>query len=367
LIKSIATLDNKSPNPFSFADRLLEWFDKHGRHDLPWQKDISPYRVWISEIMLQQTQVSTVIPYFERFLSKFPTIEDLAAAKTDQVLHLWTGLGYYARARNLHHTSQMITENFGGIFPSTVEELETLKGIGKSTAGAIAAISMDVRAPILDGNVKRVLARYRAIDGWPGHTAVSNLLWDLAEELLPSVRVASYTQAIMDLGATVCVRSNPACDICPLRHDCLAYQDRTTENFPGRKPTKEVPIRSIAMFILTNENHQVLLYKRPPDGIWGSLYSLPESPDPRTVPQLGSLGSESNNEAIDIKQAIVMDPIRHTFSHFHLDIQPIRLAINPDKLTVGDSDEWFWYPLNQSVEVGLAAPVKRLLSQIGPQ
>jgi A/G-specific adenine glycosylase len=261
----------------------------------------------------------------------------------------------------------MITENFDGIFPKTIEELKTFKGIGRSTAGAIAAISMQIRAPILDGNVKRVLARYRAIEGWPGHTAVSNRLWVLAEELLPSIRVASYTQAIMDLGATVCVRSNPACGICPLRHDCLAYQNKTIENFPGRKPSKEIPVRSITMFILTNESHQVLLYKRPPDGIWGSLYSLPESPNNKTIPQLRSLGSESNDQAIGIENAIVMDPIRHTFSHYHLDIQPIRLAINPDKLTVGNSEEWLWYPLNQSVEVGLAAPVKKLLSQISPQ
>lgn len=346
---------------------MLEWFDQHGRHDLPWQKDISPYRVWVSEIMLQQTQVDTVIPYFETFLSRFPTVEDLASAKTDQVLHLWTGLGYYARARNLHHTAQIITKNFGGIFPKTAKELETLKGIGKSTAGAIAAISMGVRAPILDGNVKRVLARYRAIGGWPGHTKVSNNLWDLAEELLPSERVASYTQAIMDLGATVCNRINPACSTCPLRHDCVAYQDKTIEKFPGKKPTKAIPIRSVAMFILTNENHQVLLYKRPPNGIWGSLYSLPESPNHKTIPQLGNLVSESNKQAMDIEQAIVMDPIRHTFSHFHLDIQPIKLTINPDKLTVGNSDEWLWYPLNQSIEIGLAAPVKKLLSQISSQ
>ena len=230
-----------SANP-PFAKQLLQWFDKHGRHDLPWQADRTAYRVWISEIMLQQTQVSTVIPYFERFMDRFATIQELAAAQTDQVLHLWTGLGYYARARNLHKAAQVIVETNDSSFPDTVEGLMELDGIGQSTAGAIAAISMGVRAPILDGNVKRVLARYHCISGWSEQSSVKKQLWEIAESLTPHERVDDYTQAIMDLGATVCTRSKPSCKDCPFQLDCGAHrQDRVTE-FPGKKVKKTLSL-----------------------------------------------------------------------------------------------------------------------------
>ncbi len=206
--------------PEQFQHSILDWFDQHGRHDLPWQQAQTPYRVWVSEIMLQQTQVATVIPYFQRFMARFPDVGALAAAEQDEVLHLWTGLGYYARARNLHKAARLVVNNWGGEFPQTLEGMESLPGIGRSTAGAILAMACGIRAPILDGNVKRVLARYACVEGWPGQTAVQKQLWALAEEYTPSRRVGDYTQAMMDLGATLCTRSKPACVLCPLQLDC---------------------------------------------------------------------------------------------------------------------------------------------------
>ena len=347
-----------STNPL-FAKQLLQWFDKHGRHDLSWQTDRTPYRVWISEIMLQQTQVTTVIPYFERFMDRFATIEELAAAQTDQVLHLWTGLGYYARARNLHKAPKVIVETNGSSFPDTVEGLMELAGIGQSTAGAIAAISMGVRAPILDGNVKRVLARYHCIFGWPEQSTVKKQLWEIAESLTPFERVDDYTQAIMDLGATVCTRSKPSCQDCPFQLDCGAHQqDRVTE-FPGKKAKKTLPVKSVTMFILQNVRGEVLLEKRPASGIWGSLYSLPESAKPSLIPKLmgASIDNGADNESEELEK------IRHSFSHYHLDITPVRiLASKLDE--IAETDRWLWYPLDHSLEVGLAAPVKKLLSKL---
>lgn len=345
-----------------FAQRLLQWFDRHGRHDLPWQLDRSPYRVWVSEIMLQQTQVATVIPYFERFMERFPTVERLAAAEADQVLHLWTGLGYYARARNLHDAAKTVVSEHGGQFPRTVEGLMTLAGIGESTAGAIAALSMGVRAPILDGNVKRVLARYHAIGGWPEQSAVKRELWKVAESLTPKRRVDDYTQAIMDLGATVCTRSSPVCGDCPLQRDCSARAQNRIGEFPGRKAKKSLPTKSVAMFILQDERGAVLLQKRPASGIWGSLYSLPESPDPETLPELGNMSIVQPKGPSGDR----LEAIRHSFSHYHLDITPVRLATHRTN-EVAETDRWLWYPLDHSVEVGLAAPVKRLLSRLAEQ
>jgi len=342
-----------------FPKRLLKWFDKHGRHDLPWQTDRTAYRVWISEIMLQQTQVNTVIPYFERFMDRFPAIEDLAAAETDQVLHLWTGLGYYARARNLHKAAKIIVKTYGGSFPNTVEGLMELDGIGQSTAGAIAAISMGVRAPILDGNVKRVLARYHCIAGWPEQSSTKKQLWEIAESLTPHKRMDDYTQAIMDLGATVCTRSKPSCPDCPLQLDCGAHQQDRIAEFPGKKAKKILPTKSVAMFILQNRFGEVLLEKRPTAGIWGSLYSLPESPEPSCSPKLvgASLDGETDSGSEELEK------IRHSFSHYHLDITPVRIqATKLDE--IAETDRWLWYPLDHSLEVGLAAPVKKLLSKL---
>ncbi|MFT7471041.1 MAG: A/G-specific adenine glycosylase [Kiritimatiellia bacterium] len=347
-----------STNPL-FAKQLLQWFDKHGRHDLPWQTDRTSYRVWISEIMLQQTQVTTVIPYFERFMNRFATIQELAAAQTDQVLHLWTGLGYYARARNLHKAAKVIVDTNGSSFPDTVEGLMDLAGIGQSTAGAIAAISMGVRAPILDGNVKRVLARYHCIPGWPEQSSVKKRLWEIAESLTPHERVEDYTQAIMDLGATVCTRSKPSCQDCPFQLDCGARQQGRIAEFPGKKAKKTLPVKSVAMFIVQNALGEVLLEKRPATGIWGSLYSLPESAKPSSTPKLAGASIDSGADNVSEE----LEKIRHSFSHYHLDITPVRIrATKLDE--IAETDRWLWYPLDHSLEVGLAAPVKKLLNNL---
>jgi len=341
----------------SFAKRILNWFDTGGRHDLPWQQNPTPYRIWISEIMLQQTQVATVIPYYHRFMNRFASVQSLATADIDQVLHLWTGLGYYARARNLHQTAILIVENYQGVFPTTVEELKSLPGIGKSTAGAIVALAMNISAPILDGNVKRVLSRVFTIDGWPEQVNTKNQLWEIAERLTPSERVAEYTQAMMDLGATVCTRANPACDRCPFNSHCKAYQQECIANYPGKKPRKALPVKSVTMFILQNEAGEVLLEKRPAQGIWGSLYSLPEGQSETMLPQL-------NHIQVSIENVSKLDPLRHSFSHYHLDISPVRFSARRIRDAVAEKDRWLWYPLDHSIEVGLAAPIKKLLSQL---
>ena len=306
--------------------------------------------------MLQQTQVATVIPYFLRFTERFPTVTRLAAADINLVLHLWTGLGYYARARNMHKAAQLIVKEYDGSFPTSLEDLEGLPGIGRSTAGAIAALSMNLRAPILDGNVKRVLTRYFAIGGWPEQSSVKNELWELAENLTPLDKVADYSQAIMDLGATVCTRTNPSCPSCPIREECKAHKTATIQEYPGKKPKKALPIKSIYMLILQNDLNEVLLEKRPPNGIWGSLYSLPESESLTGSPLLNKIAVEGEKK--------VLEPIRHTFSHYHLDISPIKMTARTETCEVSENDHWLWYPLDHSLEVGLAAPVKKLLSSL---
>ena len=339
----------------NFAHSVLAWFDAHGRHDLPWQQAPTPSRVWVSEIMLQQTQVGTVIPYFQRFMARFPDIAALATADTDQVLHLWTGLGYYARARNLHRTAQIVYSELGGEFPRSVDGLMTLAGIGQSTAGAIAALGMGIRAPILDGNVKRVLTRFFAIAGWPEQTTTKNRLWELAESLTPTARVADYTQAMMDLGATLCTRSKPACANCPLQLDCAAYRSGDIASFPGKKPKRALPVKRVAMFVLLDENGSVLLEKRPPSGIWGSLYSLPESAETDTPEEVCGISVAGLAHTI-------LPVIKHTFSHYHLLITPRVLKLSRPKGGVADSNDRVWYPLDHTLEIGLAAPVRKLLT-----
>jgi A/G-specific adenine glycosylase len=343
-----------------FADKLLHWFADHGRKDLPWQQSPSPYRVWVSEIMLQQTQVNTVIPYYRRFMEAFPDVQALSAADQDQVLHYWTGLGYYARARNLHQAAQQIVAQYRGEFPDRVDHLCELPGIGRSTAGAIVALAHGQPATILDGNVKRVLTRCFAVDGWPEQSAVKRQLWDLAESLTPQKDVGSYTQAIMDLGATVCTRSRPGCAACPVQGQCLALKSNTIGSYPGRKPTKALPVKATVMHMLQNKKNQVLLEKRPPSGIWGGLWSFPETADPRQFPNgimIELQPSESERWPV----------LRHTFSHYHLDITPLHQQVGklPDK--VMESGRWLWYPLNNPAEVGLAAPVKKLLERLARQ
>ncbi|KTC57175.1 A/G-specific adenine glycosylase, partial [Pseudomonas putida] len=266
-------------SPEQFSSAVLEWYDRNGRHDLPWQQDINPYRVWVSEIMLQQTQVSTVLNYFDRFMAALPTVQALAEAPEDEVLHLWTGLGYYTRARNLQKTAKIVMAEHGGEFPHDVEKLVELPGIGLSTAGAIASISMGLRAPILDGNVKRVLARYTAQEGYPGEPKVAKALWATAERLTPQTRVNHYTQAMMDLGATLCTRSKPSCLLCPLEKSCEAHMLGLEIRYPVPKPRKAVPQRATLMPLLANREGAILLYRRPSSGLWGGLWSLPQLDD----------------------------------------------------------------------------------------
>lgn len=340
-----------------FQQRVLKWFDKEGRKDLPWQQDISPYRVWISEIMLQQTQVNTVIPYFIRFMQKFPQVHDLANAKLDEVLHLWTGLGYYARARNLHRTANIVSKEYCGEFPKDVEQLSQLPGIGRSTAGAILSISHNTYAPILDGNVKRVLSRVFAIPGWPGELSTAKKLWNIAEEYTPQKRCRDYTQAMMDLGALLCTRTKPSCSICPLQNFCQAFETKTQLEYPGKKPRKSIPIRT-KQFLILVYNNKILLENRPQTGIWGGLWSLPECDS-------DAQAKDHCEKTFSCKIASTRNlPVtRHTFSHFHLDINPVILTVHRWPTQVKETDPYCWFDTNAPTELGLAAPVKQLLQQ----
>lgn len=347
---------NAVTNDQVFSNALLDWYRQHGRKHLPWQQNITPYRVWVSEIMLQQTQVATVIPYFERFMERFPSIQHLARAKQDEVLHLWTGLGYYARGRNLHACAQQICNQYQGVFPNSVEQLETLPGIGRSTAGAIISISMGIRAPILDGNVKRVLTRFFAIEGWPGKTQIQKQLWQLADQLTPNHSHREYTQGIMDLGATLCTRSKPACGICPLQLGCNGFKTGRPTQYPSSKPKKDKPVKCTVMLLIHNPRQEMLLEQRPQQGIWGGLWSLPEIATEEDiqayVQQLGGHISETRH----------LDPFRHTFSHYHLDIKPVHIKLSKMIHLIGERDI-HWYNPVQPSELGLAAPVKKLLQQ----
>lgn len=386
-----------------FADAVIDWHAAHGRHDLPWQSDPSPYRVWVSEIMLQQTRVGTVIPYFQRFMARFPDIESLARAEIDQVLHLWTGLGYYARARNLHKAARTIMREHGGRLPPTVEELERLSGIGRSTAGAIVCLGHGRPAPILDGNVKRVLARCFAVEGYPGTSKTGAELWALAERLLPENtaenqpggqssgergRAAAYTQGMMDLGATLCARANPDCPRCPLRRRCLARQRGEIDRHPGKRAAKALPVRSVAMFILQNGDGRVLLEKRPPHGVWGSLYSLPQVDLPQSQsrakmsasPASGAARSVGKSEALPLppppaqtmglryrdEPPVELPGIKHSFTHFQLDIVPVLYRVDSADTAVAESGRWLWYAIDNPAEVGLAAPIRKLLASLAP-
>lgn len=338
-----------------FAKKLLAWYDTNGRKDLPWQKDINAYRVWVSEIMLQQTQVSTVIDYYERFMTQFPDVDSLANAKLDQVLHLWTGLGYYARARNLHKTAQRVRDEFNSQFPDDIDVMQELPGIGRSTAAAILSIANHQAHAILDGNVKRVLTRVHAVEGWPGDNKVTKALWQLAEQYTPKKRVADYTQAIMDLGATLCTRSSPNCEQCPMQSNCQAFSlDKMTE-YPHKKPKKEKPIKSTVQLMII-EDDKVLLEKRPLTGIWGGLHCFIECEAIEGI-------KKHCQQLLGYDIAIIEKWVkfRHTFSHYHLDIQPVLLSINKQSDKIMDSERFFWYKLGQTNECGLAAPVKRLL------
>jgi A/G-specific adenine glycosylase len=329
--------------PATFQRKVLAWFDQHGRKDLPWQ-----------QIMLQQTQVATVIPYFQAFVAKFPTVETLAQASVDEALQSWSGLGYYARARNLHKTAQIIAKL--GRFPSTLAELIALPGVGLSTAGAILSIAFHIPQPILDGNVKRVLARFKAIPGWTGNTAVYNQLWEISAILTPTLRVADYTQAMMDLGATVCTRSKPACEKCPLASDCMALSTQQVAVLPTSKTTKALPIKEL-VFLLLHDHHQLILEKRPPTGIWGGLWSLPEF----TNEDAAVNWCITNN--LEIRDKHFGDKHRHTFSHYHLDYRTLTIETHSTGDFVQEADKLIWHNAGQIDQLGLATPIKQLLQQ----
>lgn len=339
-----------------FAQSVLRWFDLHGRKDLPWQQAVTPYRVWVSEIMLQQTQVATVLGYFPRFMAALPDVEALANAPEDEVLHLWTGLGYYSRARNLHKTARLIVTQHAGQFPTSVAALAELPGIGRSTAGAIASLSMGIRAPILDGNVKRVLARYLALDAYPGETQASRQLWATAEAFTPHQRVDHYTQAMMDLGATLCTRTRPSCLLCPVRLGCQAHHLGQETAFPRPKPRQQVPQRRVVMPLLMDGQGQILLYRRPSSGLWGGLWSLPE------LAQLQELPDLLIQQGLSAGEPQALAEIHHRFSHFQLQIEPWLLPVTLRSPRVAEG-EWLWYNLRQPPRLGLAAPVKTLLKR----
>ncbi len=347
----------------SFAKAILRWFDDHGRKDLPWQHDRTPYRVWVSEIMLQQTQVATVIPYYQRFMQRFPTVKSLADAPVDEVLQLWSGLGYYARGRNLHKAAQQVRDQYAGEFPQQFDQVAALPGIGRSTAGAILSLALGQHHAILDGNVKRVLARVFMQPGWPGETSVATALWEKAEILTPKQRVADYNQAMMDLGAGVCTRTKPACLLCPVNGFCAANKAQCQTDFPHRKPAKEKPVKQTAMLMLISPNKEVLLEKRPPAGIWGGLLSFPE------IAVNGQVDSWCQAQfGATVGQCQQWPTVRHTFSHYHLDITPKLVWMNnlnnsffEDKVMEGGT--WVWYK-GGTLTGGVAAPVKRLLDEL---
>ncbi|WP_062064582.1 A/G-specific adenine glycosylase [Cellvibrio sp. OA-2007] len=341
----------------SFSAPVLKWFDRHGRKHLPWQQDISAYRVWLSEIMLQQTQVTTVIPYFERFIAQFPSVQSLAAAPIDEVLHLWTGLGYYARARNLHKCAQAVVNQYGGEFPATVAALAELPGIGRSTAGAIVSIAFQQRAAILDGNVKRVLARYHAVEGWPGQLPVANQLWEIAEQYTPKKRANHYTQAMMDMGATLCTRSKPKCEQCPLRDGCVAYAQGNPQDYPGKKPKKTLPEKAVQLLMLRNPAGDLLLQQRPAQGIWGGLWSFPELAMDADAQEFVETHF---GKVIELEE---WNSYRHTFSHYHLDITPVLIQLAKSPGAIGEAAT-HWYNPHQPDALGLAAPVKKLLEKL---
>jgi A/G-specific adenine glycosylase len=335
--------------------RIVAWHKLHGRHDLPWQGTLDAYTIWLSEIMLQQTQVTTVIPYYEKFLEKFPTVEALAAAPLDAVLALWSGLGYYSRARNLHKAAGLIVERHGGRMPNDPEQVQALPGIGRSTAAAICVFAYGGRHAILDGNVKRVLARYCGVRGYPGEAKVQALLWDKAESLLSQKPgIVAYTQGLMDLGASLCARSKPQCTQCPLRADCVAYARGLTEILPTKKPRAALPQRATIMLLMRNAG-EILLEKRAASGIWGGLWSLPEISSAREV----SAAAKRYGVSVLARQAL--PDIAHGFTHFKLQIEPLLLEVKKSKQKIPNV---MWMPVADAITAAIPTPVRKILVTI---
>ena len=341
----------------SFAAKVIAWQKQHGRHDLPWQGARDPYAIWLAEIMLQQTQVATVIPYYLRFLGRFPDAGALAAAPLDEVLRLWSGLGYYSRARNLHRTAQVIAEAHGGRFPRRFEDVAALPGVGRSTAAAICVFAFGKRHAILDGNVKRVLARYRGVKGYGGDRKVADRLWQEAQRLLPRRNVEAYTQGLMDLGATICTRSQPRCTVCPVHASCVAFQRGWVGKLPAPRPRKRLPHKRTVMLTLMRAG-EVLLEKRPPSGIWGGMWCLPEAVRKTDIETycLKRFGAH----IIEVEE---LPKIAHSFTHFKLDIRPLRLRVSalvPEAAEPG----MMWLSLEEARGAAIPAPVRRILAQL---
>ena len=353
----------KSPSQDAgFADALIGWQKQHGRHQLPWQGTRDAYRIWLSEIMLQQTQVATVIPYYARFLDSFPDVAALAAAPTEAVMAHWSGLGYYTRARNLHRCAQQVVANHAGRFPSDPEALASLPGIGKSTAAAIAAFAYGARAAILDGNVKRVFCRVFGVEGFPGQAAVEKHLWQHAEAMLPAREIEAYTQGLMDLGATLCTRTRPACDRCPMQSRCIAHASGRTSELPARKPKKVIPEKSTVMLVVVHEG-EILMEQRPPEGIWGGWLSLPElnrlssgtsgvDLDEQLALALSSFG--------DVDEILMLSSFVHGFTHYRLSVMPVHVTLLQRHVMAAQSD-YQWRALAQISEAALPSPVRKLL------
>jgi len=342
-----------------FAEKLIAWQQAHGRHDLPWQHTRDPYAVWVSEIMLQQTQVSAVIGYYDRFMQRFPTIASLAEAEQDEVMRYWSGLGYYSRARNLHHAAQTIMREHSGIFPTNFEVIQTLKGIGRSTAAAISVFAFNQRQTILDGNVKRVLARLYAIDGWPGLPDVEKRLWQLAETLLPAQGLPAYVQGLMDFGATLCTRSKPRCADCPMQSQCLAYQQQKVAQLPAPKPRKALPEKQVTMLMILDAG-EILLERRPNQGIWGGLWSLPEiSPSQIAVPYA------QDTWGMETEPLEVLPVLWHTFTHFKLEITPQPLQLIGRRPLLPPHMQWL--SLSDAIAAALPTPVRILIKSLHAQ
>ncbi|MFO1474200.1 MAG: A/G-specific adenine glycosylase [Lysobacterales bacterium] len=339
-----------------FAGRLLAWFDANGRHDLPWQHPRTPYRVWLSEVMLQQTQVRVVVPYFERFVAALPDMRALADAAIDEVFALWSGLGYYARARNLHAAAKLCVERHGGELPRGFDALVALPGIGRSTAGAILTQAWGERFAILDGNVKRVLCRVHGIEGWPGMPAVEKRLWDIAQAQLPDARLADYTQAQMDFGATLCTRADPACVLCPLQGECVALREDRVRELPTPKPAKPLPERHALVFVLRDARDRVLLQRRPQAGVWAGLWSLPEAGD-----HAAARDWFEANIAGDYDAARALAPIDHGFTHYRFAMQPLEWREVALRDGVRDNDSLRWIARAELASLGIPAPVRKLL------
>ncbi len=345
------------PQGVHFATRVVAWQRRRGRHDLPWQHTRDPYRIWLSEIMLQQTRVAAVVPYYARFLVAFPDVASLARAPIDRVLERWSGLGYYRRAHHLHAAAQAVVARHGGAFPRDAATLATLPGIGRSTAAAIATLAFGAHAAILDGNVKRVLSRHRGIEGWPGAPKVEAALWEAATRSAPVRDSETYTQGMMDLGATICTRTNPRCGECPVATDCVARIDRRVAELPARRPKQSLPQRAVRL-LLIEHGGELLFEKRPSLGVWGGLWSLPECPLEADV-----RASVKRRYGANVEVRDALAPIAHGFTHFSLILHPQRVSAARWPVRA-EMPGMVWLAPVDAQGAALPAPIKKLMRSL---